>query len=121
MTITAADIKERFPEFASVDSTDITRWIEEAQRHHNAACWGAKSDDGLAYFVAHLLAAFPGTECNKQGLGPGVLTGSSMGGVSASWSPMNIPKIFNKDDISTTKYGRRYLSIRDTLFCCRCT
>ena len=121
MSVTAADIKARFPEFASMDNALVTRWIEEAERNHNAACWSGKSDDGLSYLVAHLLAAFPGTECDAAGLGPGVLTGSSEGSVSASWSPLNIPKIFNNDDLSTTKYGRRYLSLRDTIFCCRCT
>lgn len=122
MTITASDIKNRFPEFASVDSATISQWIDEAGRQHNVECWGDKSDDGLAYMVAHFLAAFPPSGCdNPFGLGPGPLTGSNEGQVGASWSPLNIPKIFSQDDFGTTKYGRRYLSLRDSLFCCRCT
>lgn len=122
MTLTANDIKNRFPEFAGVDSATITGWIEESLRNHNVECWGAKSDDGLAYMVAHFLAAFPKTTgCpDPFGFGAGVLTGSSEGAVSASWSPMTIPKDYTKDDFGSTKYGRRYLSMRSSLFCCRC-
>jgi hypothetical protein len=122
MTVTVNDFKNRFPEFASVDSATITRWIDEGLRQHNVECWGAKSDDGLAYMVAHFLAAFPPGGCSDaHGFGPGVLTGSSEGQVSASWSPMTIPKDYTKDDFGTTKYGRRYLTLRKSLFCCRCT
>jgi len=120
MTVTVSDIKNRFPEFGSISAVDITRWIDEGLRQHNVECWGEKSDDGLAYMVAHFLATFgPGT-CGANGAGPGVLTGSSEGQVSASWSPMTIPKIFTKDDFGTTKYGRRYLTLRASIFCCRC-
>ena len=122
MTVTAADIKTRFPEFASVDSTTITRWITEAERNHNASAWSGKSDDGLAYMVAHFLTAFPGTECDGPiGLGAGALTSTNEGQVGASWSPLTIPKAFTKDDFGTTKYGRRYLSLLDSLFVSRCT
>lgn len=121
MTVTAADIKTLFPEFGSVDSATITRWLEEAERNHNSCQWGAKSDDGLAWLTAHFLAAFP-DDCNTgDTLGPGPLTASSEGSVSASWSPLTVPKSFGKDDLGTTKYGRRYISMRDTIQTCRCT
>ncbi len=120
MTITAADIKTRFPEFGSVDSNTITRWLEEAERNHNACQWGAKSDDGLAWLTAHFLVAFGG-QCAQDALGPGPLTSSREGQVAASWSPLTVPEIFRKNDLGTTKYGRRYLSLVDTLFTCRCT
>ena len=120
MTVTAADIKVRFPEFGSIDSATITRWLEEAERHHNACQWGSKSDDGLAWLTAHMLAAF-GDECSGSSLGPGPLTSSREGQVAASWSPLTVPEIFRKNDLGTTAYGRRYLSMLDTLFVKRCT
>lgn len=121
MSVTASSIKTKFPEFASVPDATITVWIAEAERNHNAECWDGKSDDGLSYMVAHFLAAFPSTDTSSQGLGAGPLTGDRQGQEAASWSPLTVPKIFAKDDFGTTKYGRRYLSLRDSLFCCRCT
>ena len=121
MTITAADIKTRFPEFGSVATARITRWLEEAERNQNACQWGAKSDDGLAWLTAHFLAAFPDDCETGDRLGPGPLTANAQGKESASWSPLTVPKIFAKDDLGTTKYGRRYLSMRATIFACRCT
>lgn len=120
MSVDAADIKARFPEFAATDTATIDRWLTEAGRYHNAECWGAKSDDGLAWLAAHMLKAY-GAPCGPAALGPGPVTGSREGQVSASWSPLTVPKIFAKDDLGTTTYGRHYLSIQATLFCCRCT
>ena len=123
MAITPADIKTRFPEFGAVSTADIQRWLDEAETNHNACQWGGKSDDGLAWLTAHFLTAFPppssGT-CDGE-LGPGPLTAAAQGRNSASWSPLTVPKIFAKDDLGTTKYGRRYLSMRATLMTCRCT
>jgi hypothetical protein len=119
MSITAADIKDRFPEFASVDSTTITRWLEEAERNHCADQWAGKSDDGLSYLTAHLMSLFASQGCEGiEVKGPGPLVSSTEGSVSASWS---VPEMFNKDDLGTTKYGRRYLSLLNTLFVTRCT
>ena len=120
MAVTVADIKARFPEFGATDSATVQRWLDEAGRYHNAECWGGKSDDGLAWLTAHLLKAFGG-QCGPAAFGPGPVTGLREGQGSASWSPLTVPKIFAKDDLGTTVYGRHYLSIQATVFCCRCT
>jgi hypothetical protein len=122
MTITASDIKVRFEEFASVDTATITRWLDEAGRQHNATQWGSKSDDALAWLTAHFLAAFElaGDGVTSE-LGPGPLTGAAEDRVSASWSPLTVPKIFSQNDLGTTKYGRRYLSMLAALQTCRVT
>lgn len=121
MAVTVDTIKTQFPEFASLDATTITRWLELAETNHNADCWGGKSDDGLAWLTAHFLQAFAIENACGQTPGPGPLTGTTEGSVSASWSPLTIPTIFRKNDLATTVYGRRYLSMADTVFCCRCT
>lgn len=120
MAVTAESIKAFFPEFARVDSTTVTKWLTYAQGHHNANQWGAKSDDGLTWLTAHFLAVYT-PECETDKVGPGPLTSSREGQVAASWSPLTVPKIFTKNDLGTTKYGRRYLSMVDTLFVTRCT
>lgn len=123
MSLTPADIKSRFPEFGELDVSVVQRWLDEAETNHNACQWGGKADDGLAWLTAHFLASFAVPEsCGyADHLGPGPLTGSTEDRVSASWSPLTVPKIFAANDLGTTKYGRRYLSLVDTLFACRCT
>lgn len=120
MAVTVADIKTRFPAFSGVDASVIERLIDEACRSHCEEAWGGKSDDGLAYLTAHLIAAF-GDSCSVDALGAGPITSSKEGQVSSSISPLVVPDIFRKDDLSTTPYGRRYLSLRRNLFVGRCT
>lgn len=115
MSLIASDIKARFPEFASLDSATITRWLDEAERSHNSCQWGGKSDDGLAYLTAHFLSTF-GSGCATGA--PGPLTSKTEGQVSADWET---PELFLKNDLGTTPYGRRYLSLLNSLFVCRCT
>lgn len=120
MAVDAADIKTRFPEFATIDNATIDRWLAEAGRQHNTTQWGGKSDDGLAWLTAHFLAAFEGTGNGiTVELGAGPLTGATEDRVSASWSPLLVPKIFGQNDLGTTKYGRRYLSMVKALQTCR--
>lgn len=121
MTVTAASIKAKFPEFASIDNAYITEWIAHAELNHNAECWAGKSDEALCFMIAHFLAAFPQGDSESTGVGPGPLTAQTEGSESASWSPLTVPKAFAEDDYGTTKYGRRYLSMRKRIFCCRCT
>jgi hypothetical protein len=112
MSLTAGDIKTRFPEFASIDTATVTRWLDEAGRQHNATQWGGKSDDALAWLTAHFLAAFESAgDGATSELGPGPLTGATEDRVSAAWSPLTVPKIFAQNDLGTTMYGRRYLSM----------
>ena len=121
MAVTVATIKADFPEFASLPSDTITRWLEHADLHHSACQWGGRSDEALSWLTAHFLAAFPTCEGTASSLGPGPLTGTAQGQTSASWSPLTIPKAFTVDDLGTTKYGRRYKSMLSVLFTCRCT
>lgn len=119
MTVTVATIKADFPEFASLSSDTITRWLEHAELHHNACQWGGRSDEALSWLTAHFLAAFPTCEGTASSLGPGPLTSTTQGQTSATWGA--VPGLFTVDDLGTTKYGRRYKSMLSVLFTCRCT
>ena len=59
MTVTSADIKERFPEFATVNDGDITVIIAEAARQVSTDAWGPRADDGVKFLTAHLLTNLP--------------------------------------------------------------
>ena len=115
MAVTASDMRTRFPEFASLDTATIERWLDEASRNHNQTQWAGKSDDGLAWLTAHFLASY-GSGCTTD-FGPGPLTSTAQGRTSASFA---LAKAFTKNDIGTTKYGRRYLSLLQTIFPTRC-
>ncbi len=117
MAITVQDITTRFPEFASLDPARIQSAINEAGRSHNAIEWGPKSDDGLAYFTAHLLAKFgpDSGACSEDG--PGPVTSEREGQVAVSYAISSKSK---ESDLGSTKYGRYYLRLQGTLFVRRC-
>lgn len=124
MSITAADIIDRFPEFSAVDPGEIDRYIAEAERNTNRAQWGGKADDSVAYLTAHLMSIFgatttSGDACGCPGLDePGPVTAEREGQVSAAY---RVPDLYAKNEYGTTKYGRRYLTLLQTIFVTRCT
>lgn len=115
MAITVADIKTRFPEFAGLDDGVIAQYLAEAERNHNAGQWGGKSDDGLAYQTAHLLACFAAGEDSEPGSGP--ISSEREGEVAVSYAVSDRVK---DSAFGSTKYGRWYLELRKTIFVTRC-
>lgn len=93
----------------------ITRWLDEAGNHHNSIQWGGKSDDGLAYLTAHLIAMFADPTGDEPGAGP--VTSEREGQVQVSYA---VSDAFKANDFGSTKYGRRYISMRKTIFVTRC-
>lgn len=116
MSVNASSFKAALPEFASVDDAIVERWLAEATRHHNITQWGLKSDDGLIYLTAHLLASFAQGGFDEPGAGP--VTSEREGQVAVSYK---VSSVFTEDEFGSTKYGRRYASIRKTVFTTRCT
>lgn len=118
MTVTVSTLKARFPEFESVDSATVEVYLAEASRSHNVTQWGAKSDDGLSYLTAHLMAMFlPGYE---YGNAAGPVSSEREGQVQVSYAISDQLKNAS-GDYGATKYGRRYLSLLNTIFVTRCT
>ena len=116
MTVTASSFKAALPEFASVDDAVVERWLAEATRHHSTTQWGPKSDDGLIYLTAHLITSFSVDGGDEPGAGP--VTSEREGQVAVAYK---ISSVFTEDEFGSTKYGRRYASIRKTVFTTRCT
>jgi hypothetical protein len=120
MAVDADNFRARFPEFSGISDAVIDRWLAEAGRNHNVTQWGGKSDDGLAYQAAHLIVVFegaPGSGFDGDYAGP--IKREREGQVETEL--IGVADVFLKDDFGTTKYGRRYLALRATLFVTRCT
>ena len=115
MALTAAEFVARFPEFGTVDAAVISRWIDEAGRSHNSAQWGGKSDDGLAYLTAHLIVTFGPDACGEGAAGP--VSSEREGQIAVGYA---VGQIFKNSEMGSTKYGRRYIQLRKTIFVTHC-
>ena len=56
MTVTAATLVVRFPEFGNLETAVVTATIAEALRQCDSDVWGDKHDDAVNFLTAHMLA-----------------------------------------------------------------
>jgi hypothetical protein len=59
MAVTSDSFLAFFPEFQPAGIRQIDEAIAEAVRNTDAAVWGDKTDDGVKWLAAHLLALSP--------------------------------------------------------------
>lgn len=118
VTVTASDIKTLFPEFQALDPTVIDLWVAEALPEVNETQWSSKATAAVKFLTAHLLTVFAGTDGAGTGStsDPGPVSSEREGQVQASYA---VSSAFTSDDLGTTKYGRRYLSMRSRIFVTR--
>jgi len=60
-----------FPEFAGADSDLIQTRIDWATERTDAAVWGDKTDQGIAWMTAHFLCLLPEAKDMREGEKPG--------------------------------------------------
>lgn len=58
-TADSDSLKARFSEFKDAPDDLVTQIVSEATRRTDAKVWGEKTDDGIHYLAAHLLAMHP--------------------------------------------------------------
>ena len=106
--VTPADIKLRFPEFATVDDARIQLFIDDATDTVNTKCHN--SDLMVAYLTAHLLTL--GTQTEAGDTTPiQTIASESVGDVSRSFG--GTTSASSNDNFYTgTSYGMRYLDLR---------
>lgn len=110
MSINAAYIKARFPEFATTDDDFINLFIPEAARYVSSRIWGAKTDFATAVYTAHLLALLgSGTSGGPTGPVKSVKVGDLMRTYQDSGVQMTT------DGLTGTKYGQQFLAMRRSL------
>lgn len=128
MASAATDIIRRIAtEFAAVSDDTVDDYVAEAALVHDAVVWGARYTLAMACYAAHNMA--------RDGLGTGVGTGGTGTGsgstgavaslreqdLSISFDTMAGQEAARKAatsgdvDLTTTRYGLRYLRLRDGL------
>jgi hypothetical protein len=114
VAVTAADVKERFPEFSSVPDSRISDFIAEAGRLVSIPQWGqTRADDGILYLTAHLLAF----DASGGGLAGGAVQSRTVGDVSESYA---VGDAFSGSVLGATAYGRHFLELQRRVFVTRC-
>lgn len=111
MTITVAQFKLRFPEFDSIPDARIQLYIDDSILCFDTGQWGAFLDLGQSYFVAANVQVFEVDQSDPQTHFPVTNKTDAALSVGMSVSPISA----TNDDLFflATKYGQKYLLLRD--------
>ena len=109
--VTATTFKAKFSaSFGSLTDAVVNAAIAEALLMISESAWGAKFDLGVNYLAAHILKL----DADDAGAAPGALKSERLDVWSATYqTPGSMP---GDELFASTAYGRRYLSVRDTIF-----
>ena len=106
MTVTAADLKIKFPDLASLDDSFIELFLADAVLQVNATCWGEYTDLGVQYLTAHLVStATPSTSSAA-----GAVTMEKVGDLQRSYG--SISASATNTELNRTVYGTEYVRLR---------
>ena len=114
ITVTVADIQARLPEFSKLDPDSIRPWLNSAIRCVSATQWAGLADDAVTMLAGHLLSLFLDPDCIEPAAGP--VTSEREGQVATTYK---ISDRMAEDDLGTTKYGRRFITMRRKIFVTR--
>lgn len=101
-------IKTYFPRFASLTDEFIQLYIDQAILSVNVNIWGNKSELGVAYLTAHLLACNSRAESDISG----PVTQESVGDLSRSYMQLADS---NANEYTSTTYGCEFIRLRKSL------
>ena len=113
---TAADLKERFPFFASVDDGMVAEYITQAGRNVDDSWLVDDQASATTYLACHLMyvdgVASGGTPPGGAG-GAGFVTSKSIGDSSTSYGTSSYLKGGGSatDQYRSTVWGRNYLDL----------
>jgi hypothetical protein len=108
MPVTRADILARCPELTGIP--DGAQWdaaIADATMQTDLDVWGNRQAQGIIFLAAHGLAV------NYPGLVKGPLQSVAVGGVSKTMAVFT--RAASIDDLTSTKFGLRYLALVNAL------
>lgn len=115
---TAAEIKTRFPAFASVADATIETLIEEAVSYVSEDWLERDYAVAYKYIVAHLLVregVLDAAGALPTAHAPGAVQSESIGDSSVSYASQQGMSA-SDTDLASTEYGRRYLALRNKNF-----
>lgn len=110
MAVTVSDVKNRLPEFCTVDNSIVALVLQAAEDCVNRVQWGEKrADQGVIFLVGHLLKL----HADGSGLAGGPVSSESEGAISVSYA---VSAAYSESAYGATVYGRHYLELRRTTF-----
>lgn len=122
MTVTVAEFRTRFPEFA--DDTEypdarIQLFIDDTQLAYigtDEKRWGGKYNYAQAYLAAHLLVTAEASSAGDSSVKVGPVSSKSAGGVSVTRAVASKDRSDGDDFYMGTVYGQRFMMIRNQCF-----
>ena len=108
MTVTAATMMLKFPEFTKEDPASIEFAIEEAVLNTTATWSFPDRDLGTMYYAAHLLMVSISRRESAEGQ---VIQSERVGELSVTYKVPDQPTEVNPSDLTTTIYGARFLEL----------
>lgn len=107
--MSAADVKARFPEFASVPDALVDAVYAESARQVGSNWREEHRDDGRLYLTAHFLA-LEGRGTSSGSASGGPITEITVGDVTEKYaSAQSSGDVFG---FKSTAYGQRFLNLR---------
>lgn len=111
---TLALYRARIPAHAAVLDAVVETHLDDAIEAHTASGWGERYDVAMVYYAAHNIERTPGSGANTLTANTaGALSSSNGQGLNSSFQTHST-KSGEDFDLRTTKYGQRYLEIRNT-------
>jgi hypothetical protein len=112
---TLADFTTKFPTLGAAPAAIITDALAEAAREVSETAWGSRSDDGILWLAAHLVHSLdPAFSPSASVSGP--VTKMRVGDRDVAFANPLSSDGGGSDWLKTTKYGLRYLHLRDLVF-----
>lgn len=106
--MTPAIFKEMFPQFVGKSDQYVQLYIDQAVLSVNAKVWLGKTELGIAYLTAHLLAMIDQAASGVAGS----VTSEKVGDLSRNYSGLALQ---NANEYSLTNYGLEFLRLRKSI------
>lgn len=121
MACTVTDFRTRFPEFSDVSEYSDERiqlFIDDSIFYigSDESRWCGKYNYAQCYLAAHLLVLGTFSEAGETSSKIGAPSSKSAGGVSVSYSVVAKDRSDTDYFLSSTTYGQRFITIRNTCF-----
>lgn len=113
MSISLSQFRTRFPEFDSVENSEVNFALSDASDEMDVTRWGDRFDSGQGFLAAHYVS-ISSTGSSAVGGSVGAVSQATTGPLSVT---KNIPMAKNQTEamLSGTHYGQRYLKLRNII------
>lgn len=111
MAITAADVIDIAPEFASGDVARIARFIARAKLSVNESVFGRAYELAVAYLTAHMLAVSTDSTAGG-GSTSQITTSEKVGDLARTYADTSSSVASDDSALARTKYGQEFLRLR---------